>query len=158
MTNLADFDALQKHSTLFSLLSESGRTRLWDVAREVSFRPGETLMTEGATGSNFHVITEGSVRVTIDDFGRDKEVARLGRGAFVGEMAAIMMEPRSATVVAVDDVSTLEFDGARVEDLLREFPKVREALVKLALKRSEDNLQQLMSMDISGEGALVEQD
>ena len=74
-------------------------------------------------------------------------VLLLGAGAFVGEIAALMGEPRSATVVADGDIGVLQFDSPPVQDILNDYPRVREALVKLALKRSEQNLQELLGTD-----------
>lgn len=57
---------------------------------------GTRLIREGAAGRECFVIAEGEAVVTI---GGD-EVARLGPGDIVGEMALLDREPRSATVVA----------------------------------------------------------
>lgn len=144
MNDQLDLESFLQQSKLLSLLSEAGQRRLWESAEEVVFAPGDTLMREGEPGDAFFVITAGVVHILIDDMGAPKQVARLGRGAFLGEMAALMNEPRSATVVARDQVVCLRFDAALVADVLNDTPKVRAALVKLALKRSEDNLQSLM--------------
>lgn len=143
-----DLETLRQHSKLFALLNEAGQQRLLEVAGEEAFAPGQELMREGELGSTFYVVIDGHVRVLIDDLGQMKEVARLGRGAFVGEMAALLGEARSATVVADGDARCLRFESSAVEEVLRDYPRVREALVKLALKRSEDNLQQMLEMEI----------
>lgn len=144
MSDRIELEDFLKQSKLLSLVSEAGQRRLWESAEEVTFAAGDTLMREGESGDEFFVITAGVVRILIDDMGTQKQVARLGRGAFLGEMAALMHEPRSATVVARGEVVCLRFDSALVSEVLNDTPKVREALVKLALKRSEDNLQTLM--------------
>lgn len=152
MNDQIDLETFLKQSKLLSLLSEAGQRRLWETAKEVTFGAGDTLMREGEAGDSFFVITSGVVHILIDDMGTPKQVARLGRGAFIGEMAALLNEPRSATVVASDKVACLRFDAALVADVLKDTPKVREALVKLALKRSEENLQTLMDDGDSDEG------
>lgn len=154
MSTSIDLATLRSQSRLFSLLNEAGQQRLLDGAEERRLPSGHALMREGDAGDDFFVILAGTVRVTLDDMGAQKEVARLGRGAFVGEVAAIMGESRNATVTADGEVTALRFEAARVNEVLKDYPRVREALVKLALKRSEDNLQRMLDMSVPEGGAV----
>lgn len=148
MTLNVDLDAFRKHSKLFALLDEAGQQRLLDISHEEAFDDGKVLMTEGEGGESFYVLLRGTVSVCIDEGGgQQKEVAKLGAGAFVGEIAALMGEPRSATVAAEGPIGVLQFDAPPVQEILNDYPRVREALVKLALKRSEQNLQELLGTE-----------
>jgi CRP-like cAMP-binding protein len=146
MGTTLDLETLRAQSRLFSLLDDAGQQRLLEAAEERAFDTGEALMNEGETGDAFFVVTDGFVRVFVHTADKEKEVALLGSGAFVGEIAALMGEPRNASVMATEPVETLAFDAARVNEILKDYPKVREALVKLALKRSEDNLQRMLDV------------
>lgn len=143
---MASFDiaTFRQQSKLFQLLDAAGQERLVALAREETFPDAHTLMNEGDAGHSFYVVLEGGLRVLIAGNAGPREVARLGPGAFVGEIAALMGEPRSATVMTVGATSCLRFDSPPIQDLLKEYPTVRQALVKLALKRSEDNLAEMI--------------
>ena len=143
-------DLLLQHSKLFGLLDEPGRKRLVAVAVEQRFPPGHAVVSEGEFGDSFFLVLEGALSVRIGGIDATREVARLGPSAFFGEIAALLGEARSATVVCLIDTRALRFDAPRVQGLLKDYPVVREALVKLGLKRSEDNLQQMMEDDFPG--------
>lgn len=155
-----DLETFRAKSPLFSLLDEAGQRSLLALAEERRYESGHALMREGETGDDFFVILSGAVRVSVatgsgGDGSAQKEVARLGQGAFVGEIAALMGEARNATVLCEGEVTTLRFEAARVNEVLKGYPRVREALVKLALKRSEDNLQRLLELSVP-EGVAVD--
>ena len=67
----------------------------------VSFQPGGCVMREGDAGDRFYVVRSGEVRVTAGG----REVATVGAGGYVGEIALLRDVPRTATVTAVGDVS-----------------------------------------------------
>jgi CRP-like cAMP-binding protein len=149
-----DLQLLREQSQLFALLDERGLQLLLEAARQVQFSHGHELMREGEHSDSFYVVVEGKLRVFIDDRGVREEVALLGRGAFVGEIAALIGEARNATVVCEGEAWLLCFDASRVNALLGAYPHVRQALVKLALKRSEDNLQRMLQVSLIDEPAL----
>ena len=69
---------------------------------------GTALMTQGELGDTFTVIASGEIEVLVDD----RSIHRLGRGAGVGEIALLRRSPRTATVVAITDVTGYSVDAA----------------------------------------------
>lgn len=143
-------EALRSHSKLFGLLDDGGRRRLVAVAIDESFPAGHAVVREGEFGDSFFLVVEGTLSVRIGGIDATREVAKLAPGAFFGEIAALLGEARSATVLCLAHTTLLRFDGPRVQGLLKDYPKVREALVKLGLRRSEENLQQMIEEDFPG--------
>jgi MFS family permease len=75
--------------------------RLAEGLVPVTFHAGDVLMRQGDPGDRFIVVSEGQVDVRIDD----RSVQRLGHAAGVGEIALLRSSPRTATVVALTEVS-----------------------------------------------------
>ena len=70
---------------LFSGLSDHELLWVLRTARAESFAPGATIIREGDIGGDFFMLTEGTVKVTVDG----AEVATLGAGSYFGEIALI---------------------------------------------------------------------
>ncbi|MCR4786625.1 MAG: cyclic nucleotide-binding domain-containing protein [Lachnospiraceae bacterium] len=90
---------------------------------EKRFAKGEVIFKEGDQGESFYELTEGTVGIFKDyDGSEPKELTRLKKGAFLGEMAALQAYPRSATAVAMDDVTAYEISLKDISDYFREQP------------------------------------
>jgi CRP-like cAMP-binding protein len=86
-----------------SLFSDLDRRELQSLAssfKEREFKAGETITVEGSGGVGFFIIDDGEAKVTL----RDEEIARLGPGDYVGELALIDAGTRTATVTAESDM------------------------------------------------------
>jgi CRP-like cAMP-binding protein len=85
---------------LFSGLDDDELSRVASEFRERSFGEGDRIAIEGAEGLTFFVIEEGEVSIVAQGV----EVARLGPGDHLGEIALIDKGPRTATVTALGPV------------------------------------------------------
>lgn len=86
-----------KQVPLFSSLSQRQLKRLARDFKKREFKPGTTMLRQGhMSGIGFFVITEGEAAVSVDG----REVARLGRGDYFGELGLISDRARTATVTA----------------------------------------------------------
>ena len=81
---------------LFSGLSDHELLWVLRTARGESFAPGTTIIREGDIGGDFYMLTEGTVKVSVDG----TEVATLGGGSYFGEIALIDGGSRTATITA----------------------------------------------------------
>ena len=101
-------------------------------------RPNATIIKEGERGNTFYVIVQGGVRVLAQGLNEEaKEVARLGAGAFFGEMAVFNDEPRTASVTAIGEVQCFAFEKQAVLDILHDYPRIKQVLGLVGLKRAE---------------------
>jgi hypothetical protein len=94
----------------FAGLSKLQISRLARVGEWRTLQPGAVLTREGAPVAELFYLAGGDF--TVEKAG--ETVARLGNGAFVGEMAFLSGAPASATVVARGEGRALAFDAARL--------------------------------------------
>jgi cAMP-dependent protein kinase regulator len=125
----------------FAGLPEEVRHRLL-VAAEVRTVPaGQVIMREGDGGESLCVIESGEVRVMKRYGARPAiEVARLGEGAVIGEIAVMTDHRRHATVEAIGEVRLLEMDRAAVASAAAEHGELAELLETVMRERLLSNL------------------
>ena len=92
------------------LLAEEATT-LRSVSDHVDvewFSSGSHIVEQGEPGASLYLILSGQVDVIQEDAdGTARRLARLGPGEFFGELAIVHQQPRTAHVVAVEDVTCL---------------------------------------------------
>lgn len=81
---------------LFAGISSDSLQRLAETAGELEFVEGDFIVRQGQVGTGLYVLFEGSVAVLRGT----TELARLGPGEFIGELAVIDQQPRMASVRA----------------------------------------------------------
>jgi len=124
---------------LFTVLTKKEVKKIHDAGKDVQFRAGRTIVSEGETGVGFHLIMQGKAKVTVN--GRLR--ATLGPGDYFGEMAIIDRVPCSATVTAETDVQTLGIASWDFMPVLSEnFEMCRKIMVELSrrLRGAEKSL------------------
>jgi hypothetical protein len=127
-----------KRVPLFANLSPADLKQVAAIAQEESFGDGATIATEGEMGDAMFILVSGGVQVISTKDQHEVELARRKAGDFVGEMAIISREPRSATLIAIGDVHTLSIDQKSFEALLRDRPDVSLAVLQVIAARLKE--------------------
>ncbi len=120
------------HLLQVPLFSSCSRKELAKIARatdEVHVEAGTTLMEQGRPGREAFVIVDGTASVSVGG----NEVALLGPGQHVGELALLDGGPRTATVVATSDMDLLVISQRAFVALLEDVPGLaRKVLTSMA--------------------------
>ena len=107
-------------------LSDQDCSELVKSAADRLYAAGETIVSEGASGSSLFVVCRGEARVTVGTPPQD--VARVGPGQYFGEMSLLTGDPRSATVSAVTDCTLLEIQAEDFRRLVLADPMLVERI------------------------------
>jgi CRP-like cAMP-binding protein len=78
---------------------------------------------------------EAEGRIAVDGDKLTKKVATLRGGDFFGEMGLMTGEPRTATVVAVEDVECYRLDKEDFHDILNRRPEIAEDISHVLARR-----------------------
>ncbi len=92
---------------------------------------GKPIVLAGQAGLRMYVVTEGAVRVEIND----RVVERLGPGGVFGEAALVDQSPRLATVIAERDCAVLPVSRKAFLGLVKMSPGFAESMLSSLAKR-----------------------
>lgn len=122
---------------LFSTLNKKELQELTKSCQERSYPAGTTILSQGDTGVGLYVLKSGKVRV-VQSNNPDRaetELAVVGPGDVLGEMALLDDLPRSASVVAIDDVTALLLPIWEFRSILRSHPDIALKLLAVLSRR-----------------------
>lgn len=97
--------------------------------------PLEHLIKEGDKADFVYILKSGELKAYKQDGGREVVLGRIQPGEFVGEMAYINGEPRSANVVSLTDAELIEIPSESLDAVLFSKPAWSKALLKTLSKR-----------------------
>jgi CRP/FNR family cyclic AMP-dependent transcriptional regulator len=146
---------LLRNVELFASFSDLERAEVVHFMHERKLAPGEKIFTRGEHGNTMLVVVQGALSAVVSGSDhRHHEVARLGVGAFVGEMFCIDPAPRPVTVVASEASTVLELGRDDLIKMRQEAPRSAAALVNAVFRVV---LERLRSVDDRLERELAEE-
>ncbi len=129
-----------RHVDLFHELQPKELDILAEHMDRLRFAAGEYLTHEGDDEQCLFIITRGHVGVVVTTGAQRSQIARLGPGAFLGEMSLLTGEKRAANIVALDPVECYRVDKGNVERVLSLRPDVAEQLADVLARRQAELL------------------
>jgi CPA1 family monovalent cation:H+ antiporter len=117
--------------TLFADLSQPHLEEVAHTIGEELFPEGQRVLRQGMSGGGLFIILEGEAEVVIDGDRR----ARLGRGDFFGEIAALTGDAPTADVVAATMLRCATVPGPELEAFLLDHPTVMFRMLKAEARR-----------------------
>jgi CRP/FNR family cyclic AMP-dependent transcriptional regulator len=112
--------AVLERVPLFEDLSKGQLRGVRDLAEEVRYMEGASIVREGEPGDSFYVIVEGQAKVQRGD----KTLATLVPGEFFGEISLLDGGERTATVVSETPMALLEIKQRPFMKMLGKQPDI----------------------------------
>ena len=105
---------------LFARCSKKELRMIANLADQIEWPEGKTLIQEGRLGSEFFVLIEGTASVSQGG----SKLRDLAAGDWVGEIALISDVPRTATVVATSAIHALVMTRGSFSQLMTDSPSI----------------------------------
>ena len=136
--------------TLFSVLPPALAEGLIAQASTVELAPDQTLFRNGdACDGCYHVI-DGLMKVAVElPSRRERILAILGTGGFIGELSLIDGAPRSATVTAIKRAKLYFISRTAFEAFATGHPEIYRHIADLLARRLRDNSATLAMSSLS---------
>jgi len=126
---------LLKRVPLFERCSKRELGQIAVLADELDLPSERDLTREGAGGFEFIILVEGAADVVRDG----RVVNELGPGDFVGEIALVTGQPRTATVRTRGPARVLVLAASGFRVLMREVPSIQEKVLAAVTARIPDD-------------------
>lgn len=122
----------------FAALSREQLDKMLYFIKLVEYGAGETVIEKDAPGDSFFVIYKGKVEARVPGFFSTKVLATMGPGDFFGELALILKQPRSASIVCVEPTQCFMLERSEFSTLMQQNPDIEKAIKAIARSRFEN--------------------
>lgn len=109
---------------------------------------GDIIVSEGIVSNNAYIILEGKVNITKKVDKKSILINSLNKGEVFGEMGMISQSTRSASVVAVGNVTIGVIDREQFEATVSQLPEDIQAIVKALVDRLRYTSDQLSKIGL----------
>lgn len=125
---------------MLSLFFDSNSEEFLNAAAEravfLEIPAGVELFAQGEQSDEVYFVLRGRLRaVFTDDRGRVKTLGEIGRGETIGELALILGEPRSASILTLRDSTVARLTREDFERLLAVAPRLALSVARVAVER-----------------------
>ena len=139
---------------LFSGFSDETLAEFSQLLLKKEFSRNQLLISQGDLSRSLFFIVSGRVKVfSNDDEGKQTIFAFLNEGDYCGELSLLDAEPRSASVIALGKVVTLQLTYEQFDAFLQKHPNICYPLFKALtarIREVDETICSLTSLDIYG--------
>lgn len=141
---------MREKESFFHELTREESDRIKALTKRRTFAKDEVIFSEGDTADSMYFIESGRVSIRIQKFADEEEIATLGPGEYFGEMAFFCNGERTATVVALIDVSLLRLEKNEFLNIMRTDRSISAKIYETLRRRKEELLLKENLIDITG--------
>lgn len=128
---------------LFAKIEPSKLKLLAFTSERLTFPAGGELFHQGDPGEAAYIILSGQADVLIDTPSGEVAVAKVGKNDLVGEIAILIDVPRTATIRAETEITTLAINKDLFFRMISEFPGMAVEIMRELAHRLEATTAQL---------------
>lgn len=107
------------------------------TSERLTFQEDQIVCEQGEMGDSMYIIVDGSADVIIHLPNGPLKVASLAKNSFFGELAVLLDIPRTATIKATSQLTTLRISKELFYRLVTEFPQIAVEFMREIAHRLE---------------------
>lgn len=143
-----------KSVPLFSNLSDRQLDILYKAGAIQRFTKNCIIVNQNDSGDTFYIVVSGSVRITLlNENGSEIVLSILKEGDFFGELSLLDNEPRSASVITMEDVTLFLLTRRQFYQLIITYPDILRKVPKeicCRLRNADEKIGSLAFLDVYG--------
>ena len=130
-----------KNIPLFKSLNEEEFTSIHEKLEEVNYTKNTLVFEAGEIGDCLYVVVEGEVEVYIESGEKSDKIilSTLGKGDYFGEMSLITGEPRSASILTLEECVFLRLSKSDFDQLIINNPSITISLSHMLSQRLKNS-------------------
>ena len=113
------------------------------ASERITYKPGQVLFKQGERGDAAFIVLKGTADVLINAKNGPLRVASLSENEIIGEIAILCDIPRTATVEAATELTTLKITADLFFRMLMDFPEMGVEVMRVLAHRLEQTTAQL---------------
>ena len=134
MYSILEKTLILKSVELFQEIPGEMLSNIAQISNELSLEAEQSIFMDGDYGDSLYIIIDGEVSIIKEK----KEIALLGKGKCIGEMALLDQEPRSADAICITACILLKIDQLGFYELMANNQIIMKQIIKLLTKRLRD--------------------
>jgi len=138
----------------FSNFSDKQLDLLYKIGVIKRFEKGCIVIYKDSHGDTFYIVVSGRAKVTLlNEDGKEIVLSTLKEGDFFGELSLLDDEPRSASVIIVEDATLFLLTRKQFYQLILEHPDILRKVLKeicTRLRHADEKIESLAFLDVYG--------
>ena len=134
---------LLRNIPLFAKIDPPKLKLLAFASERMVFAKDQELFHQGDAGDTAYIIINGDAEVIVDSPAGELVVAQVGKNDIVGEIAILCDVPRTATVKAKSEITTLAISKDLFFQMIAEYPEMAIGIMRELAHRLERTTAQL---------------
>jgi CRP-like cAMP-binding protein len=127
---------------LFAKIDPAKLKLMCFASERLTFKPGQSLFDQGDSADSAYIIASGTADVIVNT-DKPTVVAKLAQNDIVGEIAILCEVPRTATVTATSELTTLRITKDLFFRMVTDFPEMGVEVMRVLAHRLEQTTAQL---------------
>jgi len=141
----------QLTQTIETVALEESESKMQNIDMQF-YGDNEVIIQEGARETHIFKLISAEQGLVVLKGG--KEIARITNpGEFFGEMASVLKEPRSATILSKGNSVVQVYSGDDLQDMIEEHPEIAKRIITTLAKRLSQATQEIIKLQKQLEGS-----